>query len=405
MKPRLDNLLRRSIISLTAFGIIGLYALLALNISLFNPISKAIGDYSIDDFYYQILASTATPDTSTMVTIVDMSQVTDHGRIATIFQEVERQHPKVIGVDIVFEGLKENHQADMQIAMTSLDMKNTYFSYKLIDDSFRDGNYHKTIHSFFAHDITPPINEGFTNMPRNLYGGIKRKLSLGRMVNGKLEPSFAKQVADCYSEKELRPLTNEDIRINYSPTVFPVVPCDSIAQYRHLLEDRIVLIGGIHEEKDMHYTPVGKIDGVKLQGYAIETLIMGNSTKSLPLWLTAILSFIVVLFAKYVLDVYDGFTKRRSPLLSIVLSFILIKGLVRFFLMAFIVWVAFILFCKYNISFNTVYALSAMAFLLASDNIYEKISEYLKGKRQKRAKRKLQASTNPESVTNHPSSK
>ena len=155
----------------------------------------------------------------------------------------------------------------------------------------------------------------------------------------------------------------------------------------------------------MHYTPVGKIAGVKLLGYAIETLIMGNSTKNLPLWLTAILSFIVVLFAKYVLDVYDGFTKRRSPLLSIVLSFILIKGLVRFFLMAFIVWVAFILFCKYNISFNTVYALSAMAFLLASDNIYEKLSEYLKGKRQKRAKRKLQASTNPESVTNHPSSK
>lgn len=405
MKPRLDNLLRRSIISLTAFGIVGLYALLALNISLFNPISKAIGDYSIDDFYYQILASTATPDTSTMVTIVDMSQVTDRGRIATIFQEVERQHPKVIGVDIVFEGLKENHQADMQIAMTSLDMKNTYFSYKLIDDSFRDGNYHETIHSFFAHDITPPINEGFTNMPRNLYGGIKRKLSLGRMVNGKLEPSLVKQVADYYSEKELRPLTNEDIRINYSPTVFPVVPYDSIAQYRHLLEDRIVLIGAIHEESDMHYTPVGKIAGVKLLGYAIETLIMGNNTKSLSLWLTAILSFIVVLFAKYVLDVYDGFTKRRSPLLSILLSFILIKGLVRFFLMAFIVWVAFILFCKYNISFNTVYALSAMAFLLASDNIYEKLSEYLKGKRQKRAKRKLQASTNPESVTNHPSSK
>lgn len=405
MKPRLDNLLRRSIISLTAFGIVGLYALLALNISLFNPISKAIGDYSIDDFYYQILASTATPDTSTMVTIVDMSQVTDRGRIATIFQEVERQHPKVIGVDIVFEGLKENHQADMQIAMTSLDMKNTYFSYKLIDDSFRNGNYHETIHSFFAHDITPPINEGFTNMPRNLYGGIKRKLSLGRMVNGKLEPSLVKQVADYYSEKELRPLTNEDIRINYSPTVFPVVPYDSIAKYRHLLEDRIVLIGAIHEESDMHYTPVGKIAGVKLLGYAIETLIKGSSTKSLSLWLTAILSFIVVLFAKYVLDVYDGFTKRRSPLLSILLSFILIKGLVRFFLMAFIVWVAFILFCKYNISFNTVYALSAMAFLLASDNIYEKLSEYLKDKRQKRAKRKLQASTNPESVTNHPSSK
>ena len=63
-----------------AYLILGLYALVAFNLKVFNPIAKAIGNYSIEDFYYNILGTSDGQDTSRVVTIVGTDQSSRLGK-------------------------------------------------------------------------------------------------------------------------------------------------------------------------------------------------------------------------------------------------------------------------------------------------------------------------------------
>lgn len=370
---------RRSVVTALAFGIMGLYAVVALNVKVFNPISKAFADYSITDFYYDMLA-TGTPDTSNIVTIVDMTELPNRRALAMALEEIAECKPKAIGVDVVFEGLKEfDELGDRMIDDVAHAQPKTVFSYKLITDSWDGHEYHQTVRSFFADSL---ITQGYTNMPRNLYGGMKRQLSLGCYVEGKLVPSLIKRVADEYAGEETMELADKNVRINFRPMEYKVVPPDSIMEYRELIEDRIVLFGAMTEEADMHYTPRGKIAGVKLLAYAIETLLKHNEIKEVPLWLTWVISFLVVLIAVVFLERYDRFVAKRSTLTKVVFGSILVKGLVRFAWIAIFMWLAFLLFSLFNISLNLAYAVTAIAFTVSANNLYDQLAKYFKEKKE-----------------------
>ena len=370
---------RRSVVTALAFGIMGLYAVVALNVKVFNPISKAFADYSITDFYYDMLA-TGTPDTSNIVTIVDMTELPNRRALAMALEEIAECKPKAVGVDVVFEGLKEfDELGDRMIDDVAHAQPKTVFSYKLITDSWDGHEYHQTVRSFFADSL---ITQGYTNMPRNLYGGMKRQLSLGCYVEGELVPSLIKRVADEYAGEETMELADKNVRINFRPMEYKVVPPDSIMEYRELIEDRIVLFGAMTEEADMHYTPRGKIAGVKLLAYAIETLLKHNEIKEVPLWLTWVISFLVVLIAVVFLECYDRFVAKRSTLTKVVFGSILVKGLVRFAWIAIFMWLAFLLFSLFNISLNLAYAVTAIAFTVSANNLYDQLSKYFKEKKE-----------------------
>ena len=65
-----------------AFGIVAIYALLAFNLKIFNPLVQVLKEYSITEFYYQVIDSKAERDTSRIVSIVDMTELTDRRDIA-----------------------------------------------------------------------------------------------------------------------------------------------------------------------------------------------------------------------------------------------------------------------------------------------------------------------------------
>lgn len=46
------RLWRSFAISIITLGLVGLYAAIALNLTLFNPVAKVIKNYSINDFFY-----------------------------------------------------------------------------------------------------------------------------------------------------------------------------------------------------------------------------------------------------------------------------------------------------------------------------------------------------------------
>jgi len=252
------------------------------------------------------------------------------------------------------------------LVQVSKECHSAVFAYKVIDRT--DG----AIHSFF---MTDSIQEAYINMPRQLYGGLKRSLSVGRVHQGKLYPSFVKVVAEKYAGMEIVPLEDKNLRINFSPLHFNVIPYKDVILHKELIEDRIVLVGAMKEEGDMHYTPLGKMAGTELLGFGVETMLKHNNVKIAPTWLVVIVSFLVTLTIVIVRISYLKFTKRLHPILKSIMSTALFLGLLVFIVVAFIVWISFILFCEYNFSLNVGYGIVASAFIYAATNLYETIKD------------------------------
>lgn len=356
-------------VTILAFCLVGVYAMAAFNLKVFNPIAEILDDYSFTDFYYKLQAGAGVQDTSRIVTIVDMTELRKRRDFADLFMEVNALKPKAVGVDVVFEGYKEEDlEGDTLLDMAVKQLQNFVFSYKIIDSM--DG---ETVHSFFT--PSDSVTEGFTNMPRQLYGGMKRSVSIGREVGGVVQPSFIKRVADIYAGQEVTALADKDLNINFSPKYYRVVPYDSIFENRDLIEDHLVLIGAMKEEGDMHYTPQGKIAGVELLAYAAETMLMQSEIKHASTGVTIIVSFFVVFFSVILLSKYKDFTTKKKSLGHVLLSTSLVRGLLVCGWVSVIVWITFLLFCRYNYSISLVIAMSAIALIYMATNLYDSIKD------------------------------
>lgn len=357
--------------TVTTFAVLWIYKTIALNLTLFSPLAKAIGDYSMDDFYYQLLAQADEADSSTVVSIVDITDVYGRDELADLIVQVEEQGAKVVGIDCVFEGLKEDKPyGDSLIAAVATRYDNIVFAYKLISDSWDGDQWTITRNSFFA-DSLGKYNQGFIDFERSIYGDMKRNVIVADSVMGELRPSLCKIVADKYAGQETVKLKKGDIRVNFSPTEYQIIPPDSISEYRNYIADRVVFLGTMRDESDMHYTPQGKIAGVKLLAYSVETLLEQKEIIEASGWVLWLASFLLVFIVIYFFDRYAVLVARvGNELLGYLLSSILVKGIIKFLLMAVFVWGAFILFCQENISINLAYALAAIPFTVSAENLF-----------------------------------
>ena len=123
-KDHLQFLLRHSLITVLAFALISFMAAIALNVSFLNPLSKAISDFNFTDVYYQILQESGDNEYNDDIVLVDLTPLQNRQEIATALQQIEEQHPKVIGVDCVFEGLKEDTLGDIMISNVAAEYQN-----------------------------------------------------------------------------------------------------------------------------------------------------------------------------------------------------------------------------------------------------------------------------------------
>lgn len=358
-----------------AFSIVAIYALLAFNLKIFNPLVQVMKEYSITDFYYQVIDSKAERDTSRIVTIVDITDLRDRRDIAYALSEVLEQHPKVTGVDILFDGLKpENPEGDSLIAAVAASDTSIVFALQYFDDSFDGKQYNRVKQSFFA-DSIPHLKEGLINMQLDKFDGMRKKISLAKTVKGKLHPSMIKCLSDIYAEQEIMPLKDKDVNINWSAVDFHVIPYDSIEEYGKYLTDRIVLFGSTRDEDDMHYTPQGKMPGIKLLAYGIESMINQTTITITPWWVNAILSFIAVLLTRILFEVGDKYAKSRKNLFArIGLKAALAMGILKFLWIAFLMYVGFIIFAKFNISINIALALAAIPFIGPAEDLFKVIT-------------------------------
>lgn len=367
------SLLRHLIVTVLAFLLVAVFAFSAYQMPFMSPIAETIKDYKMTDVYYHILQDTEEADTSDVVTIVDMSDLYTRRELAAALEAIEQCQPRVIGIDVVFEGLKEDSVGDEMMAEVALTHKNLVFSYKLLDYENDSIGHAITVHSFFAQE-EGAVTEGYTNMPRNLYGGIKRQLSLGEKAEGKLVPSFITQTVAMYEGHQVSEVTPDVVNINFIPRKYRILSPDSIALHPEYIKDKLVLFGAIKEENDRHYTPLGKMAGVELLAYAVETVLRKNEIREVNRCATVAISFLMVLLTQMMLSIYAYWAQhRRITFFRVVLSASFTKGYMMFFFISFWMWVAFVLFYTYDVTLNMGLALSAMAFLILARCIYDEV--------------------------------
>lgn len=367
--------LRHIVITVLAFCIVGVLAIIAVNTSFLHPASRVVKEFSMTDAYYQILQETGEPEENDNITIVDMSDLYSRRDLAEALEKIEDCKPKKVGVDVVFEGLKEDTLGDEMIAKVARDYDNIVFSYRLLDYENDSIGFATDVHSFFTDSLQ--VNEGFTNMQRDLYGGIKRTLSLKRLCMGKDVPSFILKVANA----DAKDYDGDDVSINFTLTKFNVVPPDSILTHPELIKGKTILFGAMKDETDMHYTPLGKMAGTELIAYAVQTLQEHSEVFKMPSWLLALMSFLLVLLTEVGYTAYGSFAKaRRNKAIRFVMSSSFTKSFLVFLWLAFLGWASYVVFFKYNVSVNLGWALSAMAFLSLSRNFYDECATAIKTK-------------------------
>ena len=345
---------------------------LAFNKGSLNPVARTIENFRLSDMFFEVDNEGEARDTSDLITIVDMTDVYDRGELADIINQIQACEPSVMGVDIVFNGFRNDTLGNERLVEAVCNTTSTtVWAYKLIDWNDKNAQFERTYHSFFT-ELVDVDHEGFINVQRDTNGGTVRTLGLHRPAEGRMEYSLSAQVAFAATNDSSIITKSKDCNIYYSSTYFPVVPSDSIAAHADQIRSHIVLLGAMRDLRDQHYTPIGKIPGVKILAYAIQTLVQRRMPIDTPYWLTVIITFMLMWLVQILQFGSIKFLKKY-PEASIkyylgdsgfVSSMISLGAIIA------LAFLSLLLFFHWNIYLNTAWAIMGIALLANTRKFY-----------------------------------
>ena len=357
--------------TIAVFIFMGLIALLPLNLGVFNPFKEALQDFDFNDVAY-VSALNKESDTTldNRIVIVNIGHL-DRMGIADILEIVNAGKPKVIGVDVMFNGEKDP-MSDGYLLNQFKTIPNLVLASRvdwsnkknLIQQGvFKDGN----------------INLGYVNFVGTEKGTI-REFSPVEKENNKMHLSFAAaivKIADSVAYQELlkRKKTVENIHYTRSPQKY--LPIDgqqllegSVAD--HVFRDKIVLLGYIsnspYDIEDKYLTPMNEkfagktfpdMNGVMIHANIITMIMDGSYIKKVPSWITWTLAIILTwlhisLFIDYYIDNHIWFH--------------LVAKIAQFVSAIFFVYLGLFLFNRFNVKLDM--SVTVLAIILAIDVLY-----------------------------------
>lgn len=375
-------LFRHLMVTFLAVAVMGLFAFLTVIAKPLDPVKRALQEFSFTDIYYEILNEGEPEDTSRIITIVDLTKLTRRSDIAATIEEIEKHHPKVLGVDCTFDNVGEDFEGNEDLIHVAEKYKNIVFADKMVDWAGDSVGWTKTIHSFF-YEVTP-IKEGSVNMPRTLYDRMKRRFPLYEKYHGQLKPSFVTQVADSYAEKDILRGRTGELNINFSPTAFRALQPEEVSKHPELIEDQIVLFGAMYDNVDTHWTPIGKMAGVNLLAYSIQSLVLSKEIKYVPLVPFCIITLVIIFLVQVVQSYYLQKTRgSKKFIVKYVVGASYFLNILTFLFLSVFIGISFLVFKLFNISYNMAWAVAVIAFLGTSRDMYASLKDYIKALKNK----------------------
>lgn len=389
-KSKIANFFVRHLsVTLLSICIMGFFAIIAMMATTLDPLKRAVENFSFTDIYYNILMESTVPDTSRVITIVDMTKITNRSDMAQLLQDIETHTPKVVGLDVCFDNEGEDFEGNDQLIQVAEKYKNIIFSQKMLDWKNDSIGWTTCIHSFF-YEITD-LTEGTTNMPRSsLYDSMKREVPLSERYMGKLYPSFTTQVVNHFAEQDVIKGRTEQVKINFNPTLFRVLKPEEVISHPEMIENQIVLVGAMYEDADTHWTPIGKIAGVELLAYAVQSVLFSNEVHELPTWLLTLVSLCIIFVVQILQHSYlTGMARSSSIFVKYIIGSSYFMSIFTFLFTSLLLGLCFLVFKKFNLSINLTWAVTATTFLGTSRYMYNALSDYFTAWKVKKTNRKI----------------
>lgn len=356
-------------VTILSLLIVWFFSVVTMNLKFFNPIKRAYNNFSLSDMYYQIIQDSSEEQESPIITIVDLTTLYDRGRIAQVIDDINACEPSVVGIDIMFEGLKGDTIGSEMLVEAICQIERPVLAYKLKNVDLETGEFLSARHSFFA--PIDGLQEGYTNVQHIDLGGVIRNMSIWHLLNQDTVYSLSYHVAKTFSPDISKESFPKRQLIDYTPTKFPVVPYDSIFEYKDKITNRIVLLGAMNDDADMHYSPYGRTAGTNIQAYSVQTMLEHKNILEVGLVWNILISIIVLLIVDIIqCEITYHAINSRYSIVQFLFSSAIVKNIINFIIIAFLVWVNFIVFILYNTYFNPTIMLTGIAFLVEARLFY-----------------------------------
>lgn len=347
----------------------GLLLFISEAISLFDPIKVAFDDFYMSDIYYELL-HTDKPAIDNDIVIVDMTELQAREDIARVISDIKECHPKVLCVDLIFERRSFDHTSDEALinAIESGSCRQLY-SCKLRDYNPEKEAFSDCLYSFFS-DIDS-LDWGYTNYLQVRMGGCTRETSQHQKVNSQTLYSLPYLAACIFADKEPQEAQVNERKIMYEDVDFNIVSCGKVRQEADKLKDKVVILGTIAEEADMHFTPLGKMAGVKVLAYSARTYMKGNEIKEINRLVGLLIALVVCWFAAFM----DYWIEQRHPVL-----FPILAKIFNFLVVICLIWFALELYTKLYYNLDLLYPLLGLALV---EDVREMYSGFIKWLQEK----------------------
>lgn len=353
-------------VTLITIAIVVVSSMFVMNLRFFNPVSRALASFNLSDIYYQMLQEGGYAQESSLITIVDATSLYDRSRIGEMMDQVTECEPAVVGIDCIYQGFRGDTLGTERLIEGALCLPNSTFAMKLVDNGTR------IVHSHFA--PLDGLNEGYSNVQWERSSYTLRSYVTDQVVDGDTVHSLPYMIARTFSESVEEQRTMEPKAIDYTPTKFSVVHCDSILQNKDLLKNRIVIIGAMHDDADMHFSPYGRTAGTLIQAYIVQTLLEQHPNKEVPFAWVIIISILLTLVSDiFQTELAYWSEKHKNAWISFFISLTLVKSIINFCWIGILLYINFLIFALSNIYFNPSFALICIALLVEGRLFYNSL--------------------------------
>ncbi|MDE6237264.1 MAG: CHASE2 domain-containing protein [Muribaculaceae bacterium] len=203
----------------------------------------------MSDFYNRIRSGQSINPLSDDIIMVNVDTVYDRAELASLITTISKNSPEIIGIDLLFEENKDE-MAD-SVLIQALSTADNIVVGQRYDESLQ------AICKDFVSEYCPDVNRGIVNLTTKTRHGIVREFTsfLGQDV---AHPSLAVAMLKKISSSKYNELLQKDrnILIRFQPEEYMVVEPDEIRQHPQIVKDKIIFVGTITDEYDLHSTPL-----------------------------------------------------------------------------------------------------------------------------------------------------
>ena len=359
------------LVTTLALVLLWLLSIITFNLSILDPVADALDEFSITDVFFEIENNKEENiETSDLITIVDMTDLHNRGDIASLMQEIGLHNPLCVGIDLIFEGEKDDSIGNKELVEAVNNLGETaIYSKKLTDYSGETDKFANRVSSFFTKDIE--VQEAYTNLVNDMSSTRVREFTATQQEGETESISFPAAIASRF-DTTLVSNHKDSYLINYRNVKFPVVKFDEIQEKADLIDGHIVLIGTMTEEQDMHMTPLGKMPGIEVQAYSLLTLLEHKDLQELPLWLSILITFVLCYLLEITIDAVPRCVEKST---KIPIVFLRESGLITALLILLwvivVTWLMFYSFTRWNVIIDGGVLLASMALVCEGRELIE----------------------------------